>query len=88
MPIFLFVENKLIKYAYTKGLEKPRKLIVDHESTTKGLGYRVKHLITNILIQINGVKINDICPRNRAFFHSQDFHHLLRLKNCLKTFSH
>ena len=46
------------------------------------------HLITNILIQSKGIEMNDICPRNRAFFHSQDFHHLLRLKNCLKTFSH
>ena len=26
-----------------------------------------RHLITNILIQNKGVKINDICPRNRAF---------------------
>lgn len=51
MPIFLFAENKLIKCAYTKGLEKPRKLIVDHESTTKGLGYRVKQISTAIMIR-------------------------------------
>jgi len=27
------------------------------------------HLITNILIQSKGIKVNDICSRNRAFFH-------------------
>ena len=27
-----------------------------------------RHLITNILKQLNGVKISDICPRNQAFF--------------------
>ena len=54
MPIFLFAENKLIKCAYTKGLEKPRKLIIDHESTTKGLGYRVKHMKSNALIHLIG----------------------------------
>lgn len=28
---------------------------------------KLLHLITNILIQIKGVKIHYICPRNRAF---------------------
>ena len=32
-----------------------------------------RHLITNILIQSNGVKINDICTRNRAFFNILHF---------------
>ena len=27
-----------------------------------------RHFITNILIQSKGVKMNDICPRNWAFF--------------------
>lgn len=48
MPIFLFAENKLIKCGYTKGREKPRKLIVDHESTTKGLAYHVKQFKKSI----------------------------------------
>ena len=26
------------------------------------------HLITNILMQTKGLKMNDICSRNRAFF--------------------
>ena len=27
-----------------------------------------RHLITNILIQSKGLKMNDICSRNRVFF--------------------
>ena len=30
--------------------------------------YCLYHLITNVLIQLKGLKMNDICPRNRAFF--------------------
>lgn len=40
-------------------------------SLSSGKGFRSScphHLITNILIQNKGVKIDDICSRNRAFF--------------------
>ena len=32
-----------------------------------------RHFITNILIQSKGLKMNDICSRNRAFFIHQLF---------------
>ena len=50
---------------------------VDLESTGIAVGVQISssvpYLITNILIQSKDLKMNDICSRNRAFFHLKRF---------------
>ena len=44
------------------------RALASHARGRRFESYCLYHLITNVLIQLKGVKISDICPRNRAFF--------------------
>lgn len=44
------------------------RALASHARGRRFESYCLYHLITNILIQSKGVKINYICPRNRTFF--------------------
>lgn len=44
------------------------RALASHARGRRFESYCLYHLITNILIQTKGFKMNDICPRNRAFF--------------------
>ena len=50
-----------------KALSKGIISLVEISFCIKAIAQR--HLITNILIQTKGLKMNDICSRNRAFFY-------------------
>ena len=50
------------------GIAQLVRALASHARGRRFESYCLYHLITNVLIQLKGVKISDICPRNRAFF--------------------